>query len=196
LTVFATDTSLAERICQVVASADPVLTACGLPTDYGPLTLYVVGRIDGAQAHCLGAYVCETNEVAVLDPTVLGNAESPETEFDAISPQALFDSLVVHELTHSRLSHLPEGGDIGVVNQEYIAYAMQLASLPAQEREAFLIGYLDRELDIAAINVFTLGLAPGYFASLAWRHFDQTDNGCAFVQSLMDQDFTFERPFD
>ena len=64
--------------------------------------------------------------------------------------------------------------------------------LSPEERHKFLIKYADRELDVAMINVFTLSFSPGLFASLAWRHFDQAADGCAFVQSLIDRSFSLE----
>lgn len=191
--VFAADPATASRVCDVAAAADPLLSGCGLP-DYGPVTFYVTRRIVGAGGHCLGTFVTETNEIAVLHPSVLADADSPDAIFGSIAPDALFDSLVVHELAHARLSNLAGCEDIGVANHEYIAYAMQLASLPTVERNAFLDGFSETVADTTAINAVILSFAPALFVKRVWAHFDAEENGCGFVGALLDRRVSLELP--
>lgn len=192
MTVFSTDPNLAVRICDVVAAIDPLLTRCGLP-DSGPVTLYVTKRIEGTGGHPLGVYLHETDEIAVIDPVVLGEHDGRGAIFDKLATDVLFDSLVVHEITHFRLSHATAARSISLVDQEYIAYAMQLASLPAKAREALLAEFSGGGADAGAISEVALTFAPAFFATRAWLHFNETGNGCVFVKSLINGDFSFGR---
>jgi hypothetical protein len=185
LTVFAVDRRLAGHVCEIAADVDPLLLSCGLP-DGGPLTLYVVKRIDAKVEHCLGAYVCETDEIAVVSPETLAHDDTLPRGYRAMAPETLFDSLVVHELTHARLSTTLRGRRISTVSHEYIAHAMQIAALPEREREDFLAGVPAGRIDASMLNEVTMLMGPDVFAGLVWRHFESPDNGCDFVRSLIE----------
>lgn len=193
LTVFAVDPELAAHICAIDAATDLDLSSCGLP-EYGPLDLYVVRRIEGAPGHCLGVYVCETNEIAVVNPAVLAQDDARTTVYGSLNANMLFDSMVVHEIAHARLANALRDKEISVASHEYIAYAMQIASLPAQEREVLLKGAPKGDFDVSAINELTLSFDPKLFFGLVWRHFEAPENGCNFIKSLIDGSVTLGLP--
>lgn len=186
LEVYATDPELARRICDIEKQTAPTLAACGMP-DRTPLSLYVVQRIEAAGPHCLGAYICETDEIAVVAPEQLATLEVLSDIYRSMGAAVLFDSLVVHEITHARLTKALQGEELSVASHEYIAYAMQMASLPSAVRQSLEDGSADGPVDRSAINELTLFFGgPDAFAPLVWRHFQTDGNGCDFVKSLID----------
>ncbi len=192
LTVFAVDPGLAERACAIVQAAEPLFSACGLP-GFDPLRLYVVRRIEGTSEHCLGVYVSDTNEIAVIDPVVLADDSGPWSMFYGLEANALFASLLIHEVTHARLANLADGNSCSLADHEYIAYAMQLATLPDEQRDIILDGVPDGDAGTSLINEVTLAMSPRVFAGLAWRHFERPENGCRYVRSLLDGSVSLER---
>ncbi len=185
LTVFAVDRGLAGHVCDLAADVDPMLSSCGLPAG-GPLTLYVVERINAEVEHCLGVYVCETEEIAVVSPATLADDDTLPRRYRTMAPETLFDSLVVHELTHARLSAALGERRISRVSHEYIAQAMQIAALPELARKDFLAGVPAGNIDVSMLNEVTMLMGPDVFAGLVWRHFEGPENGCDFIRSLME----------
>lgn len=191
LTVFAVDPDLGARVCAIVQAADPLLSACGLP-GFDPLRLYITRRIEGTSRHCLGVYVSDTNEIAVVDPAVLAEDRGAGSMFDGLEPDALFASLVIHEITHARLANLANGKSCSLADHEYIAYAMQLAALPDDQRDIILEDVPKDHVGTALLNDVILTMSPRVFAGLAWRHFARPENGCRYVRSLLDGAVTLE----
>lgn len=186
LQVFAVDPDLARHICDVEEQAAPALAACGMP-DRSPLDIYVVQRIEAVGPHCQGTYVCATDEIAVVAPDQLATLEVLSDIYRSMQVADLFDSLVVHEITHARLTKALQGEELSVASHEYIAYAMQFASLPDSVRQSLAAGRSTEPVDRSRINELTLFFGgPDAFAPLVWRHFQAEGNGCGFVKSLID----------
>ena len=101
----------------------------------------------------------------------------------------LHRSIVAHEVAHAIASqNLPEKQ--AFVTQEYIAYVTQLATMPPDVREKVLANFPNNSFDTdEQINMTIFMMAPEVFAVKAYRHFLKPENGAAFFQRLLLENF-------
>jgi hypothetical protein len=148
------------------------------------------------ESDCIGRYDCTTDEIRLLHPEVLRLPLSGETALARIPPDELFDSLVMHEIAHAFFAQTAvEGAAVPIANQEYVASAMQMASLTESSRDAFLAAHPGPStVRQAELNTLIAVAAPTLFAAKAWRHFAEDGHGCAFVGRLIRGEVSFALP--
>lgn len=103
--------------------------------------------------------------------------------------EALFRSVVAHEVAHAIAEDNFHIAEPTRVAHEYIAYIVQLATLPRRLRQQIL----DRHTADAfenewEINPMVYGLNPEAFAVKAFRHYSSPGVGAAFLQTLLSRD--------
>lgn len=184
-------TALHRRVCDVVAQALDQLGRCHL-TVATPVSIAVRDRFDVDGFDGLAHYRPSSGKVVVLSPGALDAQLAPESAYRAVAPEALFDSLLVHELAHALSDQSPMGQTGCIADFEYVAYAMQLAFLDSADREAFLAAAgVDGPVPPGRFNDFVALAAPIRFAASAWLHFETPGNGCDFVGALLRRERTF-----
>ncbi|TCP40834.1 DUF6639 family protein [Rhodovulum marinum] len=175
----------AAAVCAAVARARPRLDACNLHQAQ-PLTIRVLPQITHALTACMAQYHCHDDSISVTAPRALPSILAPDSIWRRITPQALFDSLIVHELVHAFLDQAECSGTPCLADHEYIAFALQIDALEPADQAAILDGNgIDDPDNTGRLNGFIARMDPGYFAQAAWLHFSQPDNGCAFVGDLV-----------
>lgn len=183
--IHAADPELSEHICKVVDRAATQLAQCHLPLK-APLTIRLVDGFDGDRVGCVGIFDCSDEHIEILKPDVMSGALADNRRFSRLPLMSLFDSVIAHEMTHA-LVFQNLGIDSGSWAQnEYMAYAMQLAFLPPEDRALFMQGFTtERPGSLAGVNVLLMLLAPDAFAAEVWLHFSAKGNGCDFMGKLL-----------
>ena len=146
---------------------------------------------------CLGLYHSENNQIDLLTPEAFHVSHGDSEFCEKIPEDVHFDSIIVHELTHALLDQVPGGKVSNLVDQEYIAYAMQLEIMPEPVRDRFIssIG-LTAPVDAGRINELTILFSPSKFAASSWLHFSSSGNGCDFVGEIIKEEKTlWQEPF-
>lgn len=194
-TVVATETALGNRICAAAERALEQLSACGIH-QREPLKIEVAEEeISLEGTSCLGIYHCGQSLIQIVAPedvrAVLGNhdtfAEIPATEF--------YDSIVAHEITHAIVHQTLQGILSSVAATEYIAYAMQIEFLSENTRTEFISKHpVTEPVTLDALNEVILALSPAIFSIKAWKHFNQPENSCVFVQGLLSGEYELSSP--
>jgi hypothetical protein len=180
------------RVCEVVARARPDLAACHLHQS-DPLVIRVVARITHPVDSCMAQYDCRARTIAVTSPATLPEVLTADSIWARIAPDALFDSLIVHELAHAFIDQAECRGIACLAEDEYIAYALQIDSLAPADRAAVMAGHrITDAADTGRLNDFIVLAGPNHFAQAAWLHFSLPGNGCAFVQKLIDGEATLQ----
>lgn len=190
--VEAPDEATAGQVCDSSEKALLQLAACHLPLRE-QVTIAVVEKVrHPADYDCFAFADCTTENIEVTDPRIIPEITLKDGIYQKIPVGYLFDSLIVHELTHL-LIHQSHQDRISETDHEYMAYAMQLQSLPPASRQVFLdqIDPAD-PIDPARINSFLMMSNPTLFAGLAWAHFSAPENGCAHFERIMNGDATFQ----
>ncbi len=179
------DPDLAAHLCTVVDRVLEQLSQCHL-AQKDPLTINIVEGFEDDRPGCVGIFDCANDRIEILKPELMGKSLEDNRRFSRLPLMSLFDSVVAHEMTHA-LIYQNYGEDSGSWAQnEYMAYAMQMAFLSPEDRALFMQGFTtDRPGSLAGINILIMLMAPDAFAAEVWLHFSAKDNGCAFMGQLL-----------
>ncbi|WP_068115334.1 DUF6639 family protein [Tropicimonas marinistellae] len=193
VTVETADGDLHRRLCEIVASALPRLEECQLKL----VSAVSIGFADSLHLGspdqiCFGNYHQRTDRIELLKPPAFERFHNRSEVWAAIPVTEHFDSIVVHELTHALVDQTAPATQSCTADQEYIAYAMQVASLSDSSRTTLInrVGVSTPTSD-DEINSVILGLSPAAFAVNSWLHFSQPENGCDVVRKIIRGETTF-----
>ena len=77
---------------------------------------------------------------------------------------------------------------------EYVAYAFQILSLPATDRDALLAAFPrpTPPKDLGPFNSTALLINPLRFATNAYRHFMSVDDRCQFLRGIISGEIEFD----
>jgi hypothetical protein len=134
---------------------------------------------------CLGLFHCGKNKIEILHPDQLAAMKQSSDLFAPLNTLTLFDSLVVHEMSHAAMAQVdcPFASCLGT--HEYVAYAMQIWSLSPQDRtitDAITLANTPvTDTEISAIYAL---MAPERFAVKAYTHLMQRDDACGYLQEI------------
>ncbi len=112
-----------------------------------------------------------------------------ETPYEGIPATAFLQSLAVHEIVHSVMhQNLPMHVHNPAV-YEYLAYALQIASLPAEWRARFVNAFKGAEIKkLSPFSDTVLAFAPYVFAARAYDHFISSPDICVPLRQIMSGD--------
>lgn len=191
-TVRADDAALVARTCTAAEAARKSLASCGVILDR-PIEIEVMDVLDEAMVDCLGLYRCGADLVMVLTPAALSETRDRDGSFAPLSDAALWDSVIVHELTHAAYDGTACPFETCAVTAEYAGYAMQIRALPPSERALIARSLPPGEALADPISAATLFLSPDWFSQAVWRDFQTRDDPCGFMRSIMAGEVFFER---
>ena len=181
---------LAARLCRLVERSVAFLAECHLDVPL-PLQVHVMPELrDG----CLGLYHCGTSRIDVLDPDSFASAVSGEGPFAAIPIESYYDSILTHELAHA--SYDDRNCPLGTcpVNQEFIAYAMQVRSLSDADRASFEAWDLVEPSESRSyLTPMMLAMSPQRFAAAAWWQFSLQEAPCKYIGAIVAGDALLDR---
>jgi hypothetical protein len=183
------NSELAPRVCDVAAETEAVFAGLGL-TLSEPVEVVLTDRISNAPDSCVALYDSETRRLEILTIECLSDGHGGLGSFHDLSPEVFFDSLIVHELTHAYLHQT--GADLGRSAHEYLAYALQLDSLPPESRSMILDRTTLRStIDIDDFDELLLAFHPLRYAAMAWRHFNAQSDRAAVVAAIVSGETQF-----
>lgn len=174
----------AQRVCAAVTLANQTFESCNIPPITRPLRIDLVETL---KANCFGQYHCGEDWIELLSPDAMQAQRLPESVYADLPNDAFFQSVAVHELTHAAISEVPCPFEDCLVANEYLAYVMQIMSLPPKARLQFLKGAdLDRKISRDELNPIIYFMAPDLFARKSWLHFTQREDPCGFVGQIVE----------
>lgn len=113
--------------------------------------------------------------------------------FPKLSAPVLFESLVVHELTHAYLDQTAGERFIPRIAHEFLAHAIQLGQLPEAERAQTLQeAAVSDPVELGDFNEAVLNFSPLRFAAMAWLHFENLGGDAEAVRRIIEGDLVFE----
>lgn len=192
--VTAAESEIADQICDVVKRAKSLLDQCHLVQNQ-PLEILVQHKavVPGLLAH----FSPQKDQIVVPPPKTLFENLAENSVFRALPTEQLFDSIVVHELTHAFFVETECGLQTCRAGHEFIAYAMQLDYLPEKSRALLLAAFPSREsVNLSMFSDFYLDILPERFAVDAWRHFAAPGNGCDLIGDIVSGKVTFPSEFE
>ncbi|KUF11557.1 DUF6639 family protein [Pseudoponticoccus marisrubri] len=183
------DVGLAGRTCRAAGAAIETFAACGHSLDTG-LSITILDRLDPV---CLGLFHCGTDRIEVLSPAAIATTRRPDGIFAHVPAERMFDSIVLHEMTHALYDGTPCPFRHCVATSEYLAYAFQIDALSPEDR-APIAARMDLAQPVKrdAINAMLLMLAPDRFALNAWAHLEQRADRCAWIDGILQGGIVFD----
>lgn len=186
-----TDPHHADLTCTAVARAVDVFAGCNVPALSRPVRIDLVSTL---QDNCIGLYHCGKDHIEILTPPALAAQRSTTGPFAALDTATFFKSVVVHELTHAATDGFPCPFDTCTASVEYVAYAMQVMSLPETARRTFEADAdMQKRVVVDELNVFILLMAPDVFARKVWAHLAQRPDPCFYIGQILDGKILLDR---
>jgi hypothetical protein len=183
----------APLICGLADRVRAQLATCNL-TVPEPLSIAIVPEL---AENCVGLYHCGENRIDLLPPAEYAELQAAGDleAFQPISPEAIFESLMRHEMAHAALADTPCPYDSCLVTQEYVAYTMQIRFLPEGDRATYTAeapgpGTVGPDM----LHPIILMMAPDLFAHRAWRHLLDQDEPCEFIGRIARGEITLDIP--
>ena len=191
-TVTAETDALVDQTCQSAVRAVDSLRSCQIELPE-PVEIHVVDAINGTMGPCLGMYHCGEQQIEVLSPEALLTARDPDGAFAGISNPALWDSILVHELTHAAYEPVTCPFTSCIATSEYASYVMQVRSMPPEEQAKFgeqIV--LKSKTSAMSVSAMIYYMAPDVFAKRAWQHFNARPEPCEYLSLIMDGKIFFD----
>lgn len=191
--VEAASKEIAARTCRSIAAARDSLSSCGVRVPES-LEIKVVDIIKNVNGSCLGLYHCDLGQIEILSPKAMAAKRATDGAFAGISDDALWDSVLVHELTHAAYQDVDCPFQSCIATDEYAGHVMQVQSLPPEELERFgdMVN-LKGAPNGNAISALMYFMAPERFAKYAWLHFQSQPDPCRYMQLIMAGEVFFDR---
>jgi hypothetical protein len=194
-------TALSERsahmVCAQAARARAFLAQCGV---FGRQELDVrVTRdlLSPSGWRRSGDYDPSTRRVRLLPFAAYALTVKPRIGSAPVLARTLHASVASHEIAHGIFHEHTRHLDLPDTAHEYVAYAVQLSTLPEEVQKALAEHKDLRPIgNLFQFSYFLLRADPERFALAAWRHFNQPENGCAFLDRLVRGQVHFPPPGD
>lgn len=192
--VIAPNTDLANQVCAVAVRAKSLLADCHLVQKQ---SLEILVQHDRGIPGLLAHYSPLNDQIVLPTPQSLIEVLAKDSAYRALPKDHLFDSFVVHEISHAFFAKTRCGLDTCRVGHEYIAYAMQMASMQESSRVLFLANFQSQDgIDFGELSNVYHDLMPESFAVDVWRHFSAPGNGCDFIGKIVSGEVTFSSEFE
>ena len=152
-----------------------------------PIRIELTGKaVAHGQGPAYGLYDGSRERLHLMSLSAITAQHPPPTLFDRSIDSAMYAGLVSHELVHAVAQQHRRVETLGVVAQEYLAYAVQLATLPEPVRLEVIgsagVGAWEKGDTISEIY---LGLNVHRFAVKSYLHLRDHSDPAAFVQEVL-----------
>ncbi len=152
-----------------------------------PVIIEVVASIDVIPgATVLGIYDPNADVVKVLARSAFSSGTVGDVVLGLPVDEALYASIFAHEVAHAVIHRNIGQQKLSPAAHEYLAYAVQLATLPAAYRERVLARFPGAGFsDLEQVSEIFLGFDPDRFAVKAYLHFRKLDDQDAVLRQLL-----------
>lgn len=180
------DPATITDLCDSSAKALHILNGYGL----APKRQITIDIIENDINHlgylAYGSYNSRTDRIALMSyESILLKDEKPKM-FGEFFDRAHYRGAIAHEIAHAVFHHHSVNMSPGPAPQEYLAHAIQLASLPAEKRKNIIdrMGSASWEPGDTISDVY-MALAPTRFAVKSYMHLTTMENPLAFIDILL-----------
>ncbi len=191
--VQARDMQLTERLCAMASDIRDRLAECGL-SQTRPLTIEIAEELSHPVDTCLAYFECEFDLVRITDPAAYGSLLDDDPSYAALPAEVTLRALLTHEIAHALVAQTAGDRPVSMVDQEYIAAAMELELMEERWREVMIAANpVSVSPTEGLIDIWIYGFSPRQFAVNAWRHFSLPPNRCSLVRRIVDGRESFHK---
>jgi hypothetical protein len=173
------------RVCEAVAETVAFMTAHGFEFT-APFSIAVVERVTQSQIlTTLGAFNARSRAIEILSYEAAIRFLPDNPPFGIPMNPELYRSFVVHEAAHA-VAYPNFVRRPNLAAMEYIAYTVQIATMPDPLRRQVLAGVQTEGFDEPKeIGDQLVLFDPARFAVKSYLHFIRPGNGAAFYRALL-----------
>lgn len=179
--------------CAAADTALQLLGRCNLVLKR-PLRVAVESEVDHPHPQIglvFGVFDPIREQIRIARPASI-SALAGGTPFAALSIDDLYESIIVHEIVHGVMHQHQRRPVTSQALYEYLAYALQIESMPPAARNRFLEALAPATYAHELLfNDLLLFMNPHFFAASAYKHFSAALDRCAILQSLLEGEATF-----
>jgi hypothetical protein len=166
---------------------------CGL-VQTRPVAVEVVADISHPIGECLSYFDCALDVIRITEPGTFRAVLQADDPYSRLPVDVLLASLLAHELAHALTAQTAGARQIDIVDQEYIAAALEIEQMDEAWREVLVrAAPVSLPPKPGLIDIWIYGMSPRKFATNAWQHFRLEGNGCGLVAQILAGDFSFAR---
>lgn len=185
--------AIARQLCEMAAEIRGRLESCGLHQTRS-LTIEVVDDLSHPLGSCLAYFDCEFDLVRMTRPESYDDSMLEEQPYAGLPAHVTMEALLTHELAHALVYQTADDRRVPMVDQEYIAAAMELEHMDTAWRDVLIArAPVDLPPRVGLIDIWIYGLAPRKFGVNAWQHFSLPENGCSLVSDIVAGKISFSK---
>lgn len=176
----------AAAICHAATMATSLLSRCGIARDLDLWVTLVEEVRHPCGAAVLGQYLTNEDRIELTTFSACIDALGPDNAYRQLPLPEAWRSLAVHEITHGIASCAARNKNLAPMAQEYIAYTIQMLSLPVASRQKLLDAMPGKPPSgTGSFNELYHAIAPLRFGVDAYRHYSAMPDGCAFLNQVL-----------
>jgi hypothetical protein len=195
--VAAPSAASARIVCGQADKAHAFLAQCGI-TGRHALTVRIARELAAEPASSrAGHYDPATSSARLIPLSAYMRIARPRFGSTRAMARELHASIAAHEVAHGIFHEHAAALDLPETAHEYVAYVVQLSTLPLDVRKHILEqNEVPQVANLFTFSFFLLRADPELYALNAFRHFHQPENGCAFIHSVLAGRVHFPPPSD
>lgn len=191
--VDAKEDAMANHLCAMATEIRGKLESCGLKQSR-PLKIEMVAEIVHPLGKCMAYFDCEYDLVRVTDPSAWHLLLEEHQSYAKLPVEVTLRAVLTHEIAHALVIQTAGDRKVSMVDQEYIAAAMEIEFMDDVWRNLLLAATpMELPPKEGLIDIWIYGFAPRKFGVNAWQHFNLPENGCSLVQKIVEGDASFSK---
>ena len=185
--------AMTQRLCIMAAEIRGRLEGCGLRQTRA-LSIEVVDELSHPLGNCLAYFDCDFDLVRITNPDAYDVLMTEDQPYAVLPADVTLQALLTHELAHALVHQTAGDRLVPMVDQEYIAAAMELEHMDAAWRDVLLSrAPVDLPPKVGLIDIWIYGFAPRKFGVNAWQHFSLPESGCSLVEDIVSGAVSFSK---
>jgi uncharacterized protein DUF6639 len=179
-------------ICAAVERTTGLFRQCGF-MEFPRIRVQVETEpVNVCGVDAFGSFDAERQTIRITDAATCKKLANLNAAYAPLPSDEFYQSIVVHEVAHHFFRSHMNGKKASHATHEYVAYAMQIASMPLQIRNQFLNSFQREPAeDLNPFVDMLLLMSPVYFGVLAYDHFSAPGNGCRVLQEIVRGEIKF-----
>lgn len=179
-------TDAVQDICISSAKAIEILRSFGLAPKRQIVIEIIERDINHLGYMAYGSYNSRTDRIELMSYESILKRHRDPVMYDEFFDRIHYGGAIAHEIAHAVFHHHSLNMSPGPAPQEYLAHAVQLASLPKEKRDKIIA-----RMNVApwesgdAISDIYMAIEPTGFAVKSYLHLTNIDNQRVFIDTLL-----------
>lgn len=192
VTVKAASPETMDEICRAADKAIVFLGQYDLHPQRSIAIEVVEEKIDYHGYAAYGRYESDRDRIQLMSYAAIFAHSAKPTIFDESFDRKHYVGVIAHEVAHAVVDHNLVVKKFATAPQEYLAYATQLAMLPAERRKAIIQATGAKAwADGDVISPEYMAMSPGSFAVKSYLHLTSLANPGEFVRILLNSKWLY-----